>query len=281
MVFIMILAVVQGMAELLPVSSSAHVIVTAKFFGHDATTPEMTLLLAMLHTGTMFAVIVYFWKAWQRTFFSSKMAFQANAIRAIVASFFTAVVYLAVKYTIEKVLMKGSDKDEIETLFGRLDLIALALAAAGVLILISGLKRRRGPQRELMTIGDSVWIGLVQGLCIPFRGFSRSGATISVGLLRGGTRARVEEFSFALAVILTPAAIGQELLRYKRHLAPGESMHPGAMLPGLFGMACSFVAGLAALALLSRVLEKGKWWMFGVYCLVAAAGVMAMHVAGY
>ena len=66
------LAVIQGAAELLPVSSSAHVIVAEKLMGLDPTTPEMTLLLVMLHTGTMFAVIFYFWKSWKESFFSSK-----------------------------------------------------------------------------------------------------------------------------------------------------------------------------------------------------------------
>ena len=62
---ILILAIVQGAAELLPVSSSAHVIVAEKLMGLDPTAPQMTLLLVMLHTGTMFAVIVYFWKSWR------------------------------------------------------------------------------------------------------------------------------------------------------------------------------------------------------------------------
>src|SRR6204780_4542792 len=61
---VVILAIVQGLAELLPVSSSAHVVVSEKLMGLDPTSPEMTLLLVMLHTGTMFAVIVYFWKRW-------------------------------------------------------------------------------------------------------------------------------------------------------------------------------------------------------------------------
>ena len=67
---IFILAVVQGAAELLPVSSSAHVIVVEKLMGLDPTSPQLTLLLVMLHTGTMFAVIAYFWKSWVATYFS-------------------------------------------------------------------------------------------------------------------------------------------------------------------------------------------------------------------
>jgi undecaprenyl-diphosphatase len=75
-----ILSVVQGFAELLPVSSSAHVIMAEKLMGLDPTSPELTMLLVMLHTGTMFAVIVYFWKSWRSTYFSSAAAFRSNVL---------------------------------------------------------------------------------------------------------------------------------------------------------------------------------------------------------
>ncbi len=70
---IVILAIVQGLAELLPVSSSAHVVVSEKLMGLDPSSPQMTLVLVMLHTGTMFAVIVYFWKQWMKRIFRARM----------------------------------------------------------------------------------------------------------------------------------------------------------------------------------------------------------------
>ena len=79
---IVILAVIQGLAELLPVSSSAHVIVAEKLMGKDPSSPRMTLLLVMLHTGTMFAVIVYFWRAWKTSIFASRDVFFKQAIPA-------------------------------------------------------------------------------------------------------------------------------------------------------------------------------------------------------
>jgi hypothetical protein len=78
---ILILGLVQGAAELLPVSSSAHVIVAEKLMGLDPSSPEMTFLLAMLHTGTLFAVIVYFWKSWKKSFFGSGAAFKDAALK--------------------------------------------------------------------------------------------------------------------------------------------------------------------------------------------------------
>src|SRR5450631_4505229 len=89
---IIILASVQGFAELLPVSSSAHVVVVEKLLGLDPSSPPMTLLLVMLHTGTMFAVITYFWKQWRRTYLRSAAAFKNIAMLVVIATLCTAVV---------------------------------------------------------------------------------------------------------------------------------------------------------------------------------------------
>src|SRR5208283_1240571 len=207
---VIILAIVQGLAELLPVSSSAHVVVAEKLLGLDASSPPMTLLLVMLHTGTMFAVIVYFWRTWRSTYFRSFAKFRSIAIRVITATAATGVIGEAIIKLIEKTALAGAQHAEIEDLFSHLELIAPALAAAGVLILIAGLRERgrhgaaRGapaadPDPDLRQAG---LIGAVQGLCLPFRGFSRSGATISAGMLLGLTKMSAETFSFALAVVL-------------------------------------------------------------------------------
>src|SRR6201992_3058903 len=193
---VIILAIVQGLAELLPVSSSAHVVVAEKLMGLNPSSPQMTLLLVMLHTGTMFAVIVYFWNQWRKTYFSSGDAFKRFLIRLIWASVLTAIIGEALIKVIEKTAFKGVSKGEIELLFGRLDLVAPALAAAGLLILLAGLMEKRRMGAHPTVYGDSVtmrqagWIGAIQGLCLPFRGFSRSGATISTGMLTGASEER-------------------------------------------------------------------------------------------
>jgi len=139
---VLILAIVQGLAELLPVSSSAHVVVAEKLLGLDPTTPEMTLILVMLHTGTMFAVIVYFWNQWKRSYFATADAFKRFAIRAIWATLLTAIIGYPIIELIEKTAFKGLPKADIEQLFGRLDLVAAALFAAGLLILWAGTRQR-------------------------------------------------------------------------------------------------------------------------------------------
>src|ERR1700760_2278913 len=122
---ILILALIQGACELLPVSSSAHVIVAEKLMGLDPASPEMTMLLVMLHTGTMFAVILYFWKQWKQSFFSSAHVFWKIAVRLIVATVITVIVGEGLMKVIEKLFGHGQ-VIEPEQFFGRLDLIAPA-----------------------------------------------------------------------------------------------------------------------------------------------------------
>ncbi len=282
---IVILAIIQGLAELLPVSSSAHVIAVAKLMHLDPSSPPFTLLLVMLHTGTMFAVIVYFWQAWKRAFFSSRERFVSFLRVVVIATVVTGIVGLALKFGIEGILKRSQhiDKAEIEDLFKHLEVLAGALAAAGLLILFSGLRKASGEERDEIDDADAVVIGAIQGLSLPFRGFSRSGSTISAGLLRGVARMRLEEYSFALAVVLTPAVVLLEAKRLVSHKgqAAGSSINLHDFLPGLIGMFFAFIAGLIALKLLSRLLEHGKWWVFGVYCLIAAAGIFTMYLQGY
>ena len=283
---VIVLAIVQGLAELLPVSSSAHVIVAEKLMGMDPSAPALTLLLVMLHTGTMFVVIVYFWRAWASTYFSSASAFKRFAGRVILATALTALVGEIIIKIIERTVFAEVPHAEIEDLFGHLEIIAPALAAAGVLILVAGIAARRASRADAvspeLSVKQAGLIGAVQGLCLPFRGFSRSGATISIGMLAGVAKARAESFSFALAVVLTPPVVAREVLRLMHaQKIQGTADLTAAVFPSVLGALFAFVAGLIALRWLSRWLERGRWYFFGIYCLLAAAAVAALHGAGY
>src|SRR6202044_4249494 len=140
---VILLAIVQGLAELLPVSSSAHVVVAEKLMHLDPSAPQMTLLLVMLHSGTMFAVIVYFWRSWRDTYFKTPAAFKRFAALVVLATALTALVGEAIIKIIERTVFSGIPHAQIEDLFGHLEIIAPALAAAGVLILIAGIFERR------------------------------------------------------------------------------------------------------------------------------------------
>lgn len=301
---VVILAVVQGLAELLPVSSSAHVIVIEKLMGLDPTSPQMTLLLVLLHTGTMFSVIVYFWREWKEAYFASRQAFDRFAVRLVWATILTGALGEALRKFLEHTILKDGRSADIEQLFGRLDLIAPALAAAGILILVAGLMEKRRRSELPLTVSSSVlaetirqaegtvtfaqasWMGLTQGLALPFRGFSRSGSTISIGMLARAPRLQAERFSFALAVVLTPAVIALESLRLEKasRAAVSAGVYAslrGSLLLDLVGVVCAFVAGLAALKWLSSWLEQGRWYLFGIYCLLASGIVWTLYAKGF
>jgi len=247
------------------------------------------LLLVMLHTGTMFAVIVYFWRQWVDTSFSSWTAFYRFARMIFAASFLSGVVGYPLILLVEHILSHGNHHAEIEALFNKLNWIAPALAAGGILILYAGLREARKPAAKSDTKPGSVgWrhavvMGIVQGFAIPFRGFSRSGSTISAGLLADGERMPIESFSFAMVVAITPLAIAREFYRLLR-----ADAHAGihfnlatALAPSLLGMVCAFLAGLVALKWLSRWLEQGRWYLFGIYCLAASVVVMLLYLRGW
>jgi undecaprenyl-diphosphatase len=137
-----------------------------------------------------------------------------------------------------------------------------------------------------MNITQAGIIGAVQGLALPFRGFSRSGTTISAGMLSGVPRDAAETFSFALAVVLTPAVVGYEALRLIKasHAASAAGLPMdlhASVVSSLIGMLFSFFAGLIALKWLSAWLEAGKWYLFGIYCLVASVVVYILFTKGY
>src|SRR5262245_7875975 len=239
---IFVLALIQGAAELLPVSSSAHVILAAKLMGmEEMDRPSMVFLLIMLHTGTMFATVVYFWSAWKKLLFPppERTGDGRRFVGRIVgATAVTGVLGLGLQFLIERVVLErllGHPRGEVEQLFKSLPLIGAALTAAGLLILISS-RFHRAERTGTLTAAAAVLIGLVQGLCLPFRGFSRSGATISTGLIWGLPRHLAEQFSFALAVVLTPPLIVRQTWKLLRSPEAAEARLLDLLLPGLVGV---------------------------------------------
>jgi undecaprenyl-diphosphatase len=175
---VVILALVQGLAELLPVSSSAHVVVAEKLMGLDPSRPEMTFLLVMLHSGTMVAVIVYFWKLWRKAFLANVDTFKRSALQLLLASAVTALVGELLIKGIEKVWLRDTPNAEVEQLFSHLAIIAPALALVGVLILIAGiLESRSSPPAN----SDRAALGLGRpALSEPCRGFACPSADFRV-----------------------------------------------------------------------------------------------------
>src|SRR5712692_4777197 len=172
---ILILALIQGAAELLPISSSAHVILAAKLMHLKPESSEFVFLLVMLHTGTMFAVIYYFWPRWRWLFSAAHPSPYTAMSRGqflkmiVLATGCTGVLGLALKYFIEKVVLMGMlhrEKAEVEDLFESLPLIAVSLFVVGIFIIVAGFAATRSGARSssggALSTRTSIWIGLIQ-----------------------------------------------------------------------------------------------------------------------
>src|SRR5262249_49163211 len=153
--------------ELLPVSSSAHVILAERLMGLDPSAPAMTFLLVMLHTGTMLAVLIYFWPRWRRRWRAAPTAPGGKAAGFLcltaLATGCTGVLGLALKFGVERVLLQRvpGQGAEVEQLFGNLPVIGAALLAGGVLIIVAG--ARKMPARASgLTVRRAALIGATQ-----------------------------------------------------------------------------------------------------------------------
>jgi undecaprenyl-diphosphatase len=209
--------------------------------------------------------------------FSSFKKFRQILTQVFVATLCTGVLGLLLKIVIEKIFMRHLPHAEIEHLFSNLPLISFALAAVGSVMIYAGTRKKVNASQEL-NIKSSCWIGIIQGISLPFRGFSRSGSTISMGLILGISKKKIEAFSFALAVVLTPLVIAKELHRFLHDATITSSSQTFHLLVQCgAGMVLSFLAGLIALKWLSHWLEEGRWKFFGFYCLVAAGGILVLN----
>ena len=155
---VIVLAVIQGLAELLPVSSSAHVVVAEKLMGMDPSSPAMTLLLVMLHTGTMFAVIVYFWKQWRETFFADSESFKRFAWLAVIATVCTGIVGEALIKMIEHTYLQGRAEGADRRFVRAPGDCCAGAAGGGRADSVAGLMQGRRPDSE-ESAGDRVWAG--------------------------------------------------------------------------------------------------------------------------
>ena len=225
--------------------------------GLDPTTPEMVLLLVMLHTGTMFAVIAYFWRSWRDNYFRSREAFRPFALNVMAATVCTGVLGLALKWIIEHGGAPGAPKKEVEQLFGNLGLIAGALGSVGLLIIYAGIRagtRERSTQhRELKLLGTRAGSGWCRR-CACLSGASPAPARRSqraccwVGQ-SSGWRNSASRWPWCLPRRSLLWKSGACWRRQQADSHPTPSLSRGSFLPGLLGMVFSFAGGPGRAAL--------------------------------
>ncbi|MDJ0954482.1 MAG: undecaprenyl-diphosphate phosphatase [Acidimicrobiia bacterium] len=242
---------IQGLTEFLPISSSGHLVLVPALLGQD---PPDLATSAMLHLGTLVAVLVYF-----RAEVAEVVTFTEKGRRLLV---------LLLIGTIPAAVLGLAFETQFDWLNERPIAVAMALTITGVVLFATRWLPRGERTVEEATVKDTVIMGLGQAVAL-IPGVSRSGSTISTGLLRGFTHAEAARYSFLLGI---PAIAGAGLLKGM------DLIDSGAGISGeiLVGVVVAAVSGYAAIAFLLRLIGRTGLAPFGLYCMVA--GVVAMLI---
>jgi undecaprenyl-diphosphatase len=243
MIKAVLLGMVQGLTEFLPVSSSGHLAILEHYFKIE----EPVVLAAFLHLGTLLATLVYFYKP-IRELFAGVFKRDRDSLRYLLF-----IVIANIPIGLFALFFRSS----IESAFSDLKIIAVFLGLSGLFVLLTALIPRGAKKVGLV---QAVIIGLGQ-MFAAFPGLSRSGLTISSAMFSGVEPLQAFKFSFIMSI---PAILAANLLELK------DISGSGNLLELLAGVLVSFAVGLAALRLLSGLVKK-HFYIFGFYCLLISA----------
>ena len=264
-----ILGLVQGITEFLPISSSGHLSILNNLFDLTSTDEGHMLFDVLLHLGTLASICVVYWQDIVQMFnevlgFVNVGPLAGQRQRHYPGARMFIMIVMA---TLPLVLILPVHK-MIETLYYHNIFIGIALVLTGCMLYVSD-KMKRGTKTETnMTISDALIIGLCQCVAtIP--GLSRSGTTITAGIATGLDRKFAVKFSFLLSI---PAVLGANIISLVDAFKEGVDI---ANVPAyLIGMVVAMVAGIASISLLRRIAEKGRFGGLAYYCWVM--GVLSM-----
>jgi len=240
------LAIVQGLTEFLPVSSSGHLVIFQKMFGLE----PPVLFDVLVHVGTLGALVFYL-RRQLMTIFDGLKGRDKNSWHLLLM-----IVVGTIPAAIGGLLLES----HITQIFNSLRLVGLTLLVTAGLLFFSRQLRSMNRRLKRMDWQDALFVGVFQALAI-LPGVSRSGSTIVAGLWRKLDREAAFQFSFLLAI---PAILGALILQ-----TPALAFSLGDSLTlGLLGMLVAGVVGYFALGVLERVLKSAKLFYFGIYCLI-------------
>jgi undecaprenyl-diphosphatase len=257
---VLVLAVVQGVTEFLPVSSDGHLaLVEPLIWTSSSPRPEAMDLTIVLHLGTLGSILV---------FYRRRIAELLTADRRVAWLIVLGTIPAVALVLICKVLLD----DQFEAYLKSVLLAGFMLPVTGAALIWASF--RAGGERDYreLTWWDSVLIGVAQALAI-LPGLSRSGSTIAAGLTLGMTRKAAATYSFLLAIPALAGAGAYEGLKMLRHGATLSASPPNLLI----GAIVSFAVGLVALAALSRIVERGRLHYFGWYCIGLGLVVIALN----
>ena len=274
-----ILGLIQGLTEFLPVSSSGHLEIGKHLLGVE--TSDDLLFTTMVHAATVLSTIVVFRKQiWDllRGFFCGlkgiKVEMSAEGRLSFVCNDQTDYLLKIAVSMIPVFVVGVFFKDQVESLFGSITVVGFALIVTAVLLFFSDYASRPGRKsifpENTSRNGISYWQAFVVGLGQAFAvipGLSRSGTTISTGLICGVRREVMAQFSFLMVLI---PILGESFLEV---LGGDFASSSVGALPLLLGFVSAFVSGLLACKVMIALVGKAKLSWFALYCLVAAAAI--------
>ncbi len=255
-----VLGIIQGVGEFLPISSSAHLIIIRQLFGF----PEMSIAFDVaLHFGTLIAVMWIYWRDWLHLF---KGVFD-KAVHKKSSRENTMFWYLVIA-TIPAAIIGLLLEEQIETIFRtNLTLIAITLAVMGILIYLgdkyADKKYKKQTDFEHMTLKQSFIIGISQALAV-IPGFSRSGTTILASRLMGITREASAKFTFLLS---TPVIFGATIIKSKELIL-------GFNLELLVGIVTAAIVGVISIKFLLNYIKNKGFAIFAYYRVIVAIIVL-------
>jgi undecaprenyl-diphosphatase len=267
----LILGLIQGLTEFLPISSSAHVQIAQQLMGQsELTRPELTAFIATIQLGTEIAVVAYFAKdikrialAWFGWVAKPKAKISADA----------KLGWLIIIGTMPVVVLGLAFRDFIENDVRRLWVIAFTLVGFGVLLGIADLVGKKTKSISNLSYKHGVLFGLGQALALV-PGVSRSGGTITVGLMLGYTRQAAARYSFLLAI---PAVLASGLFLF---ISTFGDLDPQMLLATVVATVVSGVVGLAVIHYLLKYLEFGSFLPFVVWRVVVGVWLLWMLTSG-
>lgn len=254
----LVLGIVQGLGEFLPISSSAHLVLIPWLFGWKD--PGLTFDVA-LHMGTLLAVVLYFGKDWIRLLKAALSKGSSDEKR---------IFWFLVLATIPGGLFGLALEKQAEDAFRDPILIGAMLIVMGIILYISD-KKPRIRTVETMTVADTLWIGLSQALAI-IPGVSRSGSTMTAARFLAMKREDAARFSFLMS---TPIILGAGVLKL-RHLTMAS-----INLPFSVGVISSFVVGILSISFLLKYLRTSDFRLFVGYRVIIGVIVIALALAGH
>lgn len=260
-----ILGIVQGASEFLPISSSGHLILVPKLFGWTGVVDSLSFDVA-LHFATSVAVIVYFWSDWLRLI----RAFLANfpkGIDSIWKNTDSRLFVLLVVGSLPAAIFGYLFQDFVEEKVRNSVLVASLLIIFALVLLVAEKIGKKNRSQNSLGLLDSLLIGVAQAVAI-FPGVSRSGITISTGLFQGLTRAEAAKFSFMLS---TPIILGAALLRSKDILAGADN---GSIAVFVAGFIAAAVSSWLAIKILLAFVQRRGFMVFVIYRIIVGVAVL-------